>query len=92
MSSLGVVFQAAMTCLVYAVFVLISFLLHHFGENINLPFMIITYILVFIFLVGCVFTWFCFPLPEKFASKNSVSPAVASEKIGKKSNVHEVST
>ena len=34
-----------------------------------MPFMAMTYIMVFIFLIGCTFSWFCLPVPEKIIQK-----------------------
>jgi hypothetical protein len=62
-----------MTCLIYSIFFIAAFLCQIFASSVQIPFVAMTYIMVFLFMIGAIFTWFCFPAPENLPT-NEVSP------------------
>jgi len=80
LSTLGPVFQASITVLIYSAFIAISFVFQLYATTIDMAFMLLTYIMVLMFLVGCIFTFFCFPLPESIQRKIDQKASAVSEK------------
>ena len=81
LGGLGPIFQAFTTCIIYSLFIIMSALFQRFGSSINMPFMAMTYVLVFTFIIGVIVTWFCFPLPEMIKKNSRNQSAVAPEGI-----------
>ena len=63
-ASFGPIFQGAMTCFFYSIFIVVSFLFQKFAASVDINFMAMTYILVFIFMIGCMLSWFFLPEPD----------------------------
>merc|ERR1719209_2316565 len=68
LTKLPTVIQATFTCFVYAVFVIVAFVFQRYADKVDIPFMVGTYVLVFLNIIGCALAWFWLPRPHHFDS------------------------
>ena len=66
LTTLNPAIQACVTCFIYAIFVICSFLFQKYATDVDIPFMIGTYVFVFLNIIGCAISWFFMPKPHHF--------------------------
>ena len=81
----GVV-HAVITCIIYAIFVLFAWAMQRYGDKMDIPFMIGTYVLVFLNIIGCAISWFALPKPHHFDEMIKTNQ-VAAERNSKTSDL-----
>ena len=66
LTTLNPAIQASITCFIYAIFVICAFLFQKYATDVDIPFMIGTYVFVFLNIIGCAISWFFMPKPHHF--------------------------
>ena len=77
LGNFGPVVEASATCIAYAGFCTISMLFQKYGSSVDIAFMAMTYILVFIFMIGAILTWFFLPTPERILSDSGCNKKIS---------------
>lgn len=83
----GPVVHGLITCIIYAIFVIVAWSFQKFADSMDIPFMIGTYVLVFLNIIGCAISWFCMPKPHHFNENAVHSNQVAAERTSKTSDM-----
>jgi len=66
---------AISTLSIYCIFIAVSALFQYYAQSIEVPFIAMTYILVFLYMIGAIFAFFLAPVPENLLTDSSkVSP------------------
>ena len=66
LTTLNPAIQACVTCFIYGIFVICAFLFQKYATDVDIPFMIGTYVFVFLNIIGCAISWFFMPKPHHF--------------------------